>query len=260
MDNGYYQLWTVEQSFSNSPAKVTNNSATSYFVNGKNHFQSNTSSSNTRREDIYPQTPHIVETYTTQSIPNTTNNQSMEYLRNVSWEFEDGEFKNEFMNYFINQGGHSFIEMNNFTGDCTGYYLDMSGEPNATQIPIYQISYYMAVYDTTQNWTLVDEKYWGTTPGGNIDSGQFTKQVQDMLANSNGRYWITITAVVDTVNGTTSVFDSYYTAYCTNTNEGRIMSAKDIKSLRTSKKIPTVEESKQKLIESGKITTIKENK
>jgi len=261
---GEYQLYSNEYIVSSHPGKVDLQRSVGC-INCYNYsgFDNSTYKVNTIMDStLYPGRPYKIESSdfyyfkTEQSAPILGLN------RQYAWFFDDGDTTNFSWNFQINESANEFIRLNSFTGDCLGYTLSYR---DSAHLPVSYIEYRVAVYDTQASsgyWELVAEElyfdtvYSGTINLNGIQEKLFSTETQQLLNNSNERYFVTIDAVAQYDTHFPSRFSTYYYAQCSNgMNDSKYTDIAKIKEFMATSKILSDKEIIERFKEEGKILT-----
>jgi len=233
-----YVLPTNEQTYSTHPAKVNVSTTTAFLTSDGVVYNDQRARQNTEYNLEQGTMKYVTEKYTFLNIPSQQNDLSVQYLSTANWYFDDGTSKNLEMGYIINQENYEFVKMNDFTGNCNGYNLNYQ---DYAHIPVESIYYNLYVYDSQNNWNVVAEEHW-SDPVNDSGSyvGTYSDNVKNLLLNTNGRYWVSLSATVNTFNYTQSIFDNYYFANCL-IGDFKSTNNTELNKLRNENKIPSLE-------------------
>ncbi len=242
-----YVLPTNEQTYSTHPAKVNVSTTIAFLTSDGVIYNNQRARQNTEYNPEQGTQKYVTEKYTFLNIPSQQNNLSVQYMSAANWYFDDGTTKSLEMGYIINQKNYEFVKMNNFIGNCNGYNLNYQ---DYAYIPVESIYYNLYVYDIQNNWNVVAEEYWSDSvnDSGNY-VGTYSENVRNLLSNTDGRYWVSLSATVNTFNYTQSIFDHYYFANCL-TGDFKSTGNNEINNLRNEKKIPSFEEHINKITQN----------
>lgn len=263
---GEYQLYSNEYIVSSHPGKVDLQRSVGC-INCDNYsgFDNSTYKVNTIMDStLFPGRPYKIESSdfyyfkTEQSAPILSLN------RQYAWFFDNGDTTSYSWYFNINENANEFVRLNSFRGNCSGYKLSYQ---DSAHLPISQISYRVQIFDTQASsgyWELVsEESYYDSIENGMINSNGiqekfFSTTTQQLLNNSNERYFVSIDAIVQYEGHFPSRFGTYYYAQCSNgMNDPKYANIEKINELKKSSIIPSDKDTIKEFKEKGMISTTK---